>query len=150
VTYRVRFQVAPRFLREVRTRALAAFVRKALAQEDAKGAVAVEIVVTDDRTVRDLNRRFLGHDQPTDVLAFPSEVPGFVVAGGLPNELGQIVVSLPTARRQARLAGHMLEDELRHLILHGLLHLIGYDHERRKDAVRMRAREEQLLGRAVH
>jgi probable rRNA maturation factor len=76
--------------------------------------------------MRYLNRTFRGYDRPTDVLSFPAH------AGDFPDEadyLGDIVISIETARRQARRRGSTLPRELRVLALHGLLHLLGYDHE---------------------
>jgi probable rRNA maturation factor len=81
----------------------------------------VAVALVSDARVRALNRQFRGHDQSTDVLSFPSEVPG---------HLGDIVIAAGVARRQARDAGHAVGTELRVLALHGLLHLLGYDHER--------------------
>lgn len=76
---------------------------------------------TDDRELRRLNREFLGHDYPTDVLSFPSPGPdGF---------LGEMAVSVDRAAEQAREYGHTLEGELGILVLHGLLHLLGMDHQ---------------------
>ena len=80
-----------------------------------------------------LNRRFRAVDRPTDVLSFPSDEPG---------HLGDVVMALGMARRQARGAGHSIGTEVRVLALHGLLHLLGYDHER--DNGRM-ARVERRL-----
>ncbi|MGH9479980.1 MAG: rRNA maturation RNase YbeY, partial [Terriglobales bacterium] len=92
-----------------------------------RGSVCVRLM--DDAAMRELNRRFLGHDWPTDVLSFPG------VAGRGPQRrfgahLGDLAVSVPAARRQARQHGHALDVELRILLLHGLLHLAGYDHAR--------------------
>ena len=99
----------------------------------ARGSVSVAIVP--DTRVRLLNRQYRKQDAPTDVLSFPSGERGF---------LGDIVIAAGVARRQARAAGHSLPTELRVLALHGLLHLLGYDHER--DDGRM-ARFEQRLRR---
>jgi probable rRNA maturation factor len=85
----------------------------------ARGTVTVALVP--DARVRALNRRYRRKDRPTDVLSFPADEPG---------ELGDVVISLGVARRQAGTAGHALGTELRVLALHGLLHLLGYDHER--------------------
>ena len=84
----------------------------------ARGAVTVAIVP--DNRVRLLNRQYRRKDAPTDVLSFPSEERGY---------LGDIVIAAGVARRQAADAGHSLQTELRVLALHGLLHLLGYDHE---------------------
>ena len=85
----------------------------------ARGAVTVAIVP--DHRIRLLNRQYRRQDAPTDVLSFPSEERGY---------LGDIVIAAGVARRQAAAAGHSLHTELRVLALHGLLHLLGYDHER--------------------
>jgi probable rRNA maturation factor len=103
----------------------------AVAPARARGAVTVAVVA--DTRIRRLNRRFRRTDRPTDVLSFPS---------GEPGSLGDIVIAAGVARRQARAAGHSLKAELRVLALHGLLHLLGYDHER--DAGRMARVEARL------
>ncbi len=84
----------------------------------------VNVVVTSDREMRNLNRCFRGHDQTTDVLSFPS-----LPSRRGDNFAGDIVISAPLARQSARNLGHPLVQELKILILHGLLHLVGYDHE---------------------
>ena len=78
---------------------------------------------TGDRAMRKLNRDFRGKDKPTDVLSFPGE------ATPEGRHLGDIVISVPTAGRQAEERGHALEREVRTLLLHGVLHCLGYDHE---------------------
>jgi probable rRNA maturation factor len=97
----------------------------------ARGQVAVAIV--SDRRIQELNRRYRDRNAPTDVLSFPTDEPG---------QLGDIVIGLGVARQQARAAGHALSTELRVLALHGLLHLLGYDHER--DTGEMRRLEQRL------
>ena len=82
------------------------------------------MLVTGDERIRELNRDFLDHDRPTDVLSFPD---GDVMPNGR-RLLGSIVVSLDTARRQAESEGHSVIRELQELLLHGTLHLVGYDH----------------------
>ena len=113
------------------------------APRTARGEVAVALV--GDRKMRALNWRYRGVDRATDVLAFPAETAG-VGRGtrGAPRLLGDIVIATGVARRQARAAGQSLEVELRRLALHGLLHLMGYDHTR--DDGRM-ARFERRLQR---
>lgn len=94
---------------------------------------------TGDRRLRELNRQFLGHDYATDVLSFPSPSPG----GGL----GEIAISIARAREQALTHGHSLEDELRILMLHGVLHLAGHDHESDRGAMRrLESRWRERLG----
>jgi probable rRNA maturation factor len=107
---------------------------------------AVTIVLATDARVRTLNRDYRGKDYATDVLSFPGEPAedGRVKGKGIPRHLGDIVIARGVAARQAREAGHALATELRILALHGLLHLLGYDHER--DAGEM-ARVEKRLRR---
>jgi len=79
-------------------------------------------VVSDDRELRQLNSTFLGHDYPTDVLSFPASEDG--------DDLGEIIISAERAEVQASEYGHERVDEIQILLLHGLLHLAGMDHER--------------------
>jgi probable rRNA maturation factor len=123
-----------------------------IAPPRARGLVSVAIV--SDSHVQRLNRRFRGVDRPTDVLSFPNvgrplqgrrfaglKGPRYIGPTG-PSHLGDIVIARGVARRQAREAGHSELTEWRVLALHGLLHLMGYDHER--DAGRMRRVERRL------
>ena len=106
-----------------------------VAPRRARGALTVAIV--SDGRIRALNKRFRRIDKVTDVLSFPSD---------LPAHLGDIAIARGMARRQARRLGHSVKAELRVLALHGLLHLLGYDHER--DAGRMARAEARLRRRA--
>jgi probable rRNA maturation factor len=124
----------------------------------------VGLVVTDDETLRDLNRRYRGLDEPTDVLSFGHEpfdrlrtepfdrlrTEPFVTPPDGVRRLGEVILSYPTAERQAQEAGHSVQNEAAHLMVHGLLHLVGYDHDDPEDERRMRAREEELLGQRAH
>lgn len=109
---------------------------------DAQAAVRlrekVSVLLTTDRAIRRLNRDFRGIDKPTDVLSFPANSAMHGIAGDL-------AISVPTAARQAREHGHSLAIEIKVLILHGVLHLAGYDHE--ADDGRMARRERVLRGR---
>jgi probable rRNA maturation factor len=89
-----------------------------VAPAKARGDLSVALV--SDRRMRALNRQFRGKDKVTDVLSFPAEAPGF---------LGDVVIAAGVAKKQAREAGHTIQTEVRVLALHGLLHLLGYDHE---------------------
>lgn len=91
----------------------------------------IGILVTDDETVRDLNHQHRGLDETTDVLSFAlGETAGeFPLPPGTPLQLGEVIISCPQARRQAQEVGHALDRELSQLLVHGLLHLLGYDHE---------------------
>jgi probable rRNA maturation factor len=117
-------------------RALAVFVVEACRAAGLKGAVTV--MVTHSREMRSLNSRFRGKDQATDVLSFPPPVldNGFA---------GDIAVSIDIAARNARSLGHLLAQEVQILVLHGILHLAGYDHE--DDEGEMAAREVRLRRR---
>lgn len=121
----------------------------------ARGTVSVAVV--SDRRVRLLNRQYRGIDRPTDVLSFPARVRtkrkpsssvGWPDRGSVPpvaeHFLGDIVIARGVARRQANEAGHSESTELKVLALHGLLHLLGYDHERDNGAM---ARLERRLRR---
>ena len=91
----------------------------------------------DDASIQELNQKWRGKDQPTDVLSFPQ---------GTPTHLGDIVISLPTARRQAERFQHSLQTELQRLLIHGILHLLGYDHVHGGwQARKMKEQEERLL-----
>ena len=107
---------------------------------EARSDVSVELV--GDSRMRRLNREYRKQDRPTDVLAFPmreSDNP-------CPTLLGDVVISVPTALRQASKDGRSLDDELATLLIHGVLHLCGYDHERNeKEARLMRRRERAIL-----
>jgi len=104
---------------------LSSFARRLARTAPATPATEVTIVLAGDATVRRLNRVFRKNDKTTDVLSFPES--GRFPDGTRP--LGEIVISVPQAARQARAAGHSLARELRLLVLHGYLHLLGYDHE---------------------
>lgn len=92
----------------------------------------VNVALVSDRRVRALNKRYRGHDRSTDVLSFPAStsLPDRPVKRRAGSLLGDIVIAQGVTRRQARSAGHGEATELRILALHGLLHLLGYDHER--------------------
>jgi len=110
--------VAPAILS---TRSLTLFLRKAQTAVRLRGQVSV--LLTTDAAIRKLNRQFRGKNKATDVLSFPAESVG-------PEKIaGDLAISVQTARKQATACGHPLASELKVLILHGLLHLAGYDHE---------------------
>lgn len=119
-----------------------------VAPRSTEGAVTVALV--GDRRMRTLNRTFRRKDYATDVLSFPAEQEGPARTrrrrqhGAEPEYLGDIVIATGVASRQAARLGHGSRDELRVLALHGLLHLLGYDHERDAGAM---ARAERRLGK---
>jgi probable rRNA maturation factor len=114
---------------------------------DAEGLPPGElgVVVTDDETIRELNREYAGDDTPTDVLAFSlREGEEFASPDGV-LRLGEVIISYPTAQRQAAEVDRPVEEEIDHLLVHGVLHLLGYDHAEPAEEERMRARERDLL-----
>ena len=124
-----------------------------LGQPDAE----VSLSFISDRRIQSLNRIYRGKNQPTDVLAFPLSHPKPVKAArktgpSPPLFLGDVVLSVPTAKRQARERGHSLRREMAWLIIHGILHLLGYDHMKANEARRMQRKERALLrslGRSI-
>ena len=149
--YSVAFSPDPEFESAPRKRALSALARRALDAEDVASPAQISIVLTDDRAVRRLNRRYRATDSTTDVLSFAfGEGPAFATPPGTARQLGEVVISYPTALRQAQRAGHNVEDELAHLLVHGVLHVLGYDHETDSEEGKMRAREDAILGRPAH
>ena len=127
----------PRRERLPSARTLAAFLL--LAQKAVRLRGEVTVFVTTDKTIRKLNRQFRGLDKPTDVLSFPAGGPA------APGTAGDLAISGHTALRQAREQGHALGTEIKVLVLHGLLHLAGYDHE--TDDGQMARRERALRAR---
>jgi probable rRNA maturation factor len=128
---------------DVRPRALSAFARK-LEKDVAKGR-AFDCLITGDAELRKLNRAFLGKDYATDVLSFPAgecDCSG----RGCGHYAGGLAISVARARAQGREFGHSTEDEVRILMLHGVLHLLGMDHE--SDAGQM-ARAEKRWRKAL-
>jgi probable rRNA maturation factor len=115
-------------------RGLTRFLNRARVAVNLDGEV--DVLLTSDAALKRLNRDFRGKDKPTDVLSFPS--PEEIAA----DHAGDLAISLDTAARQAASFGHTLRDEVRVLILHGLLHLSGMDHE--TDRGEMEAREAEL------
>ncbi len=104
---------------------------------------AVNVIVIDDRAMRRLNRRYRGKDKPTDVLSFPYE------AGPGDDVVGDVYVSHQTLARDARRLGVDARDLSMRIVVHGLLHVVGYDHESDADAARMERRERAALKRVL-
>jgi probable rRNA maturation factor len=136
----------------------AAFLRTAQIVLGGELDVAAEmsIVVVDDATIHQLNREWRGYDEPTDVLSFglsdrskpavdDEELFPFPQEPDDLLHLGEVVISYPTATRQAGEHSRLLEEELRHLLIHGILHLLGYDHAEPEEEAVMRAREVLFL-----
>ncbi len=138
---------------------LAALAEAVLADEGIASSAELSVLLVDEATIASLNERFLGHEGPTDVLSFPIEdapapssgppVGGPTRAGGdagiAPLLLGDVVICPQVAWRNAPAHAGTYEDELALLLVHGILHLLGRDHERDDEAEEMEARERALL-----
>jgi len=120
----------------------------------------LSVVLTDDETIKELNKNWRGKDKPTDILSFPQDFPPLEFEGDLSPEeelkrslegckncrvLGDIVISVDRAKKQAEEYGWTFEDELKRLLLHGFVHLLGFDHETSEEAERKFKRIENFL-----
>lgn len=117
----------------------------ALLEGGGPGTAEVSVALVDDEYIRRLNRAYRGKDSPTDVLSFAFR-EGDQLPGG-EELLGDVVVSLEAARRQSLDYGHSYEREVAFLVVHGVLHLLGYDHQDEEGRRAMRDREEAVLSR---
>jgi rRNA maturation RNase YbeY len=106
----------------------------------------LSVVLVSDRAIRRLNRTWRGKDRTTDVLSFPQQEGAVPAPAAL---LGDVVISVPTARRQAKERDETLAVASERLLIHGILHLLGYDHERSAAEERRMARRERQLARAL-
>jgi probable rRNA maturation factor len=161
---RIPVQVLPGCRGRISVPELRRIARRLLSAEEVAGHVGVEIVLADAETVRDLNRLYRGKDEATDVLSFSGmeeQQPPDGMERVSPVEfieplleevsLGEVIVCVPVAESQARAAieagdrGRTVQGEIVHLLVHGMLHLLEYDHEDAGDAAAMREREDAHL-----
>jgi probable rRNA maturation factor len=116
----------------------------------------ISLLGCDDRRIAELNEDFRGKPQPTNVLSWPSHERGARIDGnrprpprpgpeGMPAELGDIAIAWETCAREAQEQGKAVRDHVTHLLVHGILHLLGYDHVRGRDAVLMEGTEARIL-----
>ena len=105
----------------------------------------ISVVLSDDEHIRELNRHHRGMDKPTNVLSFPAA--RMKTPAGTPRFLGDIVLAFETCEREAADETKPLENHVAHLVVHGVLHLLGYDHEDDEEAEMMEARERQILAK---
>jgi probable rRNA maturation factor len=142
--YRIDVRIDDPSARSLSKRWLRDIARQVLTAETTSPA-ELGIAIVDEETIRRLNRDYSGEDAATDVLsfsltegeAFPSSFEGVL-------SLGEVVIAYPVALRQAAEEGRPLEQELAHLLIHGMLHLLGYDHVEAAEEMQMRAKEEAL------
>jgi probable rRNA maturation factor len=126
-------------------------VRRAIAAAAAAAAAPARsrlaVLLTDDATLRSLNRRWRGIDKPTNVLSFPPAASGRNDGCGAPASLGDIAIAYETAAAEARAEDKPLPHHLAHLAVHGFLHLLGHDHESEGEAETMERTERVILAR---
>jgi probable rRNA maturation factor len=138
-----------------KARKLERFLRRLMRKMSLGGGLELSVLLVEEERIRELNRMYLGRGEETDVLAFPQLVEDELTdAGrinrGCPEPLGDIVICLPVAKKQAEESGITEKEEIDLLAVHGLLHLIGYDHETDDEVDRMREMETGLLGRSIY
>ncbi|MCD6519889.1 MAG: rRNA maturation RNase YbeY [Anaerolineae bacterium] len=145
--YQIDVQIAPEFSENLSVEGIRRVAQAVLAHQGQPEGTALTIVITDDTQVHQLNRQFRGVDRPTDVLAFAAREgkESFITPEEVPLYLGDVIISYPTAQAQAAEYGHSVQRELALLIIHGCLHLLGYDHEEEKERQRMWALQEEIL-----
>ncbi|HXP05455.1 MAG TPA: rRNA maturation RNase YbeY [Stellaceae bacterium] len=119
--------------------------RLALLRSEAPPASVVDVTLTDDAAQRALNHTWRGKDASTNVLAFPAADPTIPPPDGAPLLLGDVILAYETVSREAEEQHKPLADHLRHLVVHGVLHLLGYDHIETAGAAAMEAREIAIL-----
>jgi probable rRNA maturation factor len=131
-----------RWLREVALKALTA---------ESQADVEIGILVTGQEKIRRLHKEYLGEDEPTDVLSFamrekgPADAPDFIFPAGDAAHLGEVIISYPQAEMQAAEHRHTVKKEVAILLIHGILHLLGYDHDEPERRKKMLAREKTIL-----
>jgi probable rRNA maturation factor len=136
------------FGRQVKADWLIAIADEVLTTENASPESEVSIVITGQEQIEDLNRRFLQADHPTDVLSFPAGSPedsGFIMPPDGKVRLGEVIISYPQAVIQAEEHNHSVKKEIAILLIHGILHLLGHDHDIAARKKKMNVREAFLL-----
>lgn len=128
-------------------RTVARAVRAATSGARYRRRAVVDVHLADDRVLRRLNREHRGQDKPTNVLSFPlgAAMPGGASGRSPRVHLGDVVIALGTMRREARAQGKRPADHAIHLVVHGTLHLLGYDHLKERDAAAMERLEKRIL-----
>jgi probable rRNA maturation factor len=119
-------------------------VARTLLHEVNEGDSTLSITLVHDPAIQELNREHRGKDKPTDVLSFPLYEPGEAAHEDTERLLGDVVISVDTARRQAAEYDASLQNEIYRLLIHGLLHVLGHDHEEAQERARMEAEERRL------
>ena len=142
------------FRRLVDEQWLRRIVEQTLSKKGLDSPVELSLVITDAKTIQKLNKRYRGRDEATDVLSFAmleenqslAATPGFITPPDGVLHLGEVILSYPQAATQAQEQNHPLERELALLVIHGVLHLLGHEHQEPEAELKMRAEEERILG----
>jgi probable rRNA maturation factor len=138
--------IRPEFEDQVSPHELERAARTTLCAEAVPGEAELSIVITNDDEIKTLNRQFRNQDTPTDVLAFADDGDdAFVTTVDPAPYLGDVIISWPRAQAQASERGHATQHELHLLVVHGVLHLLGYDHATREQKADMWARQDAIL-----
>lgn len=149
----VHVQTPPSFAGEVKAASLSRAARAAFKSAGEQCCGVVTLVITDDDQMRELNRAYRGVDATTDVLAFGNrqEADTFVPSPQAPAYFGDIVISYPRAAEHAKAHAHPVKEELLLLVIHGTLHLLGYDHVAESDRRKMwRTQSTALASLGIH
>jgi len=142
----IEVQIDKQFQGQVHPEPLHRTALATLTHQRVEEACELAVVVTDDDALQELNRRHRGVDAPTDVLAFSNETHGpFINAPSIPRYLGDVIISLPPAQAQAAEVGHDVQAELQLLVVHGVLHLLGYDDVTAEQRAQMWAAQAEIL-----
>lgn len=148
----IHVQITPRYVDEVRPALLRKAARATLDQQGVTSRVELTIVITGNAQLRALNREFRHVDAPTDVLSFatytslqPAAELSHRAGRSRAQYLGDVIISYPTAKAQAKVGGHPIEAELQLLAVHGVLHLLGHDHYSRAEKAMMWQAQREIL-----
>jgi probable rRNA maturation factor len=133
-------------IKKVNQKKIERIIKKVLQNLKVDEETEISVLFTDDKFIRTLNNKYRGIDKPTDVLSFSLQ-EGAIKSPEVESDklLGDIIISVETAQRQADNLNHSMEKELTVLLIHGLLHLTDYDHEKGKDYKVMREKESEIL-----
>lgn len=146
--YKIDIEIEKEFRSLLKKSWLRQIAKESLSAAKAPPSATSSLVIAGDERVHGLNRLYRGKDSPTDVLSFSTQKThgeSFVLPPEESSHLGDVIISYPQAARQALEYGHSLEREISLLIAHGLLHLLGYDHEKPGDRRKMREKEKEIL-----
>ncbi len=148
--YSITIEIDEEYENELSIDWLEKIVTKGLLEENVSGRVEVELLITSDEDVRRLNSEYRQLDETTDVLAFAlQEEAGspFILPPDSAKQLGNVIISVPKAVEQAKEANHSVDREIAILTIHGLLHLLGYDHLEDEEAMVMQGKERAILSK---